>query len=72
MLDPAGATTNRSKKVAQEYERGILNKDELQVKYGIGGNSRILQWCYERKARYKQDRKKCFGSLRLKGDALYL
>jgi len=33
------------KKVVQEFERGILNKDELQAKYGIGGNSRILQWC---------------------------
>lgn len=33
------------KKVIQEYERGFLNKDQLQAKYGIGGNSRILQWC---------------------------
>ena len=33
------------KMVVQEYERGILNKDELQRKYGIGGNSRILTWC---------------------------
>ena len=31
--------------VVQEYERGILNKDELQRKYNIGGNSRILEWC---------------------------
>jgi transposase len=31
--------------VVQEYEKGILNKDELQRKYGIGGNSRILTWC---------------------------
>lgn len=28
-----------------EYEKGILNKDQLQIKYGIGGNSRILTWC---------------------------
>jgi transposase len=33
------------KKVVQEYERGLLNKDQMQAKYGIGGNSRILQWC---------------------------
>jgi len=33
------------KMVVQEYEKGILNKDELQRKYGIGGNSRILTWC---------------------------
>ena len=31
--------------VVQEYERGILNKDQLQIKYGIGGNSRVLTWC---------------------------
>ena len=31
--------------VVQEYERGLLNKDQLQHKYGIGGNSRILTWC---------------------------
>lgn len=33
------------KKVVHEYERGFLNKDEIQVKYGIGGNSRVLEWC---------------------------
>ena len=33
------------KMVVQEYEKGIMNKDELQRKYGIGGNSRILTWC---------------------------
>lgn len=31
--------------VVEEYERGLLNKDELQRKYNIGGNSRILEWC---------------------------
>lgn len=31
--------------VVQEYEQGILNKDQLQLKYGIGGNSRVLYWC---------------------------
>lgn len=33
------------KQVVQEYERGFLNKDEIQLKYGIGGNSRVLEWC---------------------------
>lgn len=31
--------------VVKEYERGILNKGQLQSKYGIGGNSRVLEWC---------------------------
>jgi len=31
--------------VVAEYEKGLLNKDQLQAKYGIGGNSRILEWC---------------------------
>jgi len=31
--------------VVKEFERGVLNKDQLQVKYGIGGNSRVLEWC---------------------------
>lgn len=31
--------------VVQEYETGKLNKDAIQVKYGIGGNSRVLTWC---------------------------
>lgn len=31
--------------VVSEYERGMLNKDQVQVKYGIGGNSVILNWC---------------------------
>lgn len=33
------------RKVVKEFEKGILNKDQLQVKYGIGGNSVILEWC---------------------------
>ncbi len=28
-----------------EIERGPLNKDQLQAKYGIGGNTRIFEWC---------------------------
>lgn|SRR5690606_713194 len=31
--------------VVKEYERGILNKDQIQSKYGIRGNSRVLEWC---------------------------
>lgn len=31
--------------VVAEFERGPLNKDQLQVKYGIGGNTRIFEWC---------------------------
>lgn len=31
--------------VVVEYERGGLNKDQIQLKYGIGGNSRVLTWC---------------------------
>ncbi len=33
------------KKVVAEYERGVLNKDQLQQKYVIGGNSSVLDWC---------------------------
>ena len=31
--------------VVREFEKGILNKDQIQIKYGIGGNSRVLEWC---------------------------
>ncbi len=31
--------------VVAEFERGPLNKDQLQRKYGIGGNTRIFEWC---------------------------
>ena len=33
------------KLVVQEFEQGLLNKDQLQVKHGIGGNTRIYDWC---------------------------
>ncbi len=33
------------KSVVREYEKGLLNKDQIQRKYGIGGNSRVLSWC---------------------------
>ena len=33
------------KQVVREFEQGLLNKDQLQVKYGIRGNSTVLKWC---------------------------
>lgn len=33
------------KQVVHEFEQGLANKDQLRVKYGIGGNSTILKWC---------------------------
>ena len=33
------------KAVVKEFEQGLLNKDQLQRKYGLGGNSTILKWC---------------------------
>ena len=33
------------KQVVKEFEQGLLNKDQLQAKYSIGGNGCILSWC---------------------------
>ena len=33
------------KEVVRDYEQGLLNKDEIQIKYGLGGNSTVLLWC---------------------------
>lgn len=44
-LPPKKYSVAFKRMVVAEYERGILNKDHLQVKYGIGGNSIILDWC---------------------------
>jgi len=33
------------RQVVREFERGLLNKDQLQRKYGLGGNSTVLKWC---------------------------
>lgn len=33
------------RQVVREFEQGLLNKDQLQVKYGLGGNSTVLKWC---------------------------
>jgi len=31
--------------VVREFEQGLLNKDQLQRKYALGGNSTVLKWC---------------------------
>lgn len=31
--------------VVRDYEKGILNKAQIKAKYGIGGKSRVLDWC---------------------------
>jgi transposase len=33
------------KQVVREFEQGYLNKDQLQSKYGLKGNSSVLNWC---------------------------
>jgi transposase-like protein len=33
------------KQVVREFEQGVLNKDQLQRKYRLGGKSRVLDWC---------------------------
>ena len=33
------------KEVVRDYEQGLLNKDQIQIKYGLGGNSTVLLWC---------------------------
>jgi transposase-like protein len=33
------------RQIVREYEQGLLNKNQLQKKYGIGGKSRLLDWC---------------------------
>lgn len=33
------------RQVVKEFEKGLLNKDQLQIKYGLGGNSTVLRWC---------------------------
>lgn len=33
------------RQVVREFEQGLLNKDQLQAKYGLGGNSTVLKWC---------------------------
>lgn len=33
------------RKVVREYETGKISKNELQRKYGLGGNAIVLKWC---------------------------
>ena len=33
------------KEVVREYEKGAFNKKQIQVRYGIKGKSRLLDWC---------------------------
>lgn len=33
------------KQIVREFEQGVHNKDQLQRKYGLGGKSRVLEWC---------------------------
>ncbi len=33
------------KQVVREFEKGYLNKDQLRSKYGLRGNSAVLNWC---------------------------
>jgi len=33
------------KQIVRELEQGLLNKDQLKSKYGLGGNSTVLEWC---------------------------
>jgi len=42
---PARFSVAFKKKVVAEFERGFLNKDQLQAKYGLRGNSTVLKWC---------------------------
>lgn len=35
------------KQVVREYERGLMNKDQLKAKYGLGGSCTVLKWCRE-------------------------
>ena len=46
--------------VVREYETGILNKDEIQLKYGIGGNTRVLEWC-RKYGKLHYPKKDCIG-----------
>lgn len=33
------------RQIVREFEQGLLNKEQLQRKYGLGGNSTVLTWC---------------------------
>ena len=46
--------------VVREYERGILNKDEIMRKYSIGGHTRVLEWC-RKYGKLHYPKKDCIG-----------
>jgi len=33
------------KQIVREYERGNISKEALRLKYNLGGNSTVLEWC---------------------------
>jgi len=33
------------KAVVEEYEKGILSKEQVRLKYGIGGHGCVVRWC---------------------------
>ena len=33
------------KQVVREFEKGFLNKDQLQRKYSLAGHTTVLKWC---------------------------
>jgi len=33
------------RQIVREFEQGLLNKDQLKEKYGLGGKSTVLKWC---------------------------
>ncbi len=33
------------RRIVCEFEQGILNKKQLQLKYGLKGHSQVLKWC---------------------------
>lgn len=33
------------RQIVHEFEQGFQSKDQIQLKYGIGGNATVLRWC---------------------------
>lgn len=48
------------KQVVREFEQGLLNKDQLQRKYGLGGNSTVLKWC-RKYGKFAYPQQSCIG-----------
>lgn len=45
VLPPKKYSLSFKRAIVREFEKGGLNKDQLRVKYGIGGKGSILVWC---------------------------